>query len=283
MTFYPKGSSNSDVTDGAIRYTGTSFEMRIGGFWVSIPNNPLTTLGSLIYGGGSGSVPTELLIGAATEVLHGGTTPNWSGIVEADLSGFTNITTANADDTKHGLLPRLSNVASQYFNGTGNWSTPSGVATSYTTQGFNGQTSVTLTHNFGVYPVVQVIDGTGLVIVPTTTTNTSPDSVTVTFGAPTTGTIIATVGSPQAQAVIAVNDDYDILTTDRIVQITVAGKTATLPTAVGYSGREYIVDNSSTGNVYLTGTQTIQGIVTQTIPPDSAIAVYSTGAVWRIY
>jgi hypothetical protein len=65
--------------------------------------------------------------------------------------------------------------------------------------------------------------------------------------------------------------------------MTVAGKTATLPTAVGYSGREYIIDNASTDSVYVTGTQDIQGEVTQTIPADSAIAVYSDGAEWRIY
>jgi hypothetical protein len=283
MTFYPKGCNDPNPADGALQWTGSALQVRVGGAWVSVPSNPLTTVGDLIYGGGTGSTPTALPVGSATEVLHGGVTPTWSGIVEADLAGFTNLTTADSDSTKHGLCPKLSNVAGQYLNGVGNWVTPAGAVTSYTTQGFNLQTSVTLTHNFGQYPIVQVIDGAGLVIAPDTITHISDDAVTVTFVGATTGTIIASIGSPQAQSVVSVNNDYDVLLTDRIVKMTVAGKTATLPTAVGYSGREYIIDNASAGNVYVTGTQTIQGEATQTIPSDSAIAVYSDGAVWRIY
>ena len=283
MTFYPKGCNDPNPGDGAIQWTGSALQVRVGGAWVSVPSNPLTVVGDLIYGGGTGSTPTALAVGGAAEVLHGGVTPSWSAIVEADLAGFTNLTTADSDSTKHGLCPKLSNVAGQYLNGVGNWVTPAGAVTSYTTQGFNGQTSVTLTHNFGQYPVVQVIDGAGLVIVPLTTTNISNNAVTVTFAAPTTGTILATIGSPQAQSVVVVNNDYAVQITDRIVQMTVAGKTSTLPTAVGYTGREFVIDNAATGNVFVTGAQTIQGQVTQTVPPNSAIAVYSNGAVWRIY
>jgi hypothetical protein len=283
MTFYPKGDNNPNPGDGALRWTGSALEIRVGGFWVGVPSNPLTAVGDLIYGGGTGSTPTALPVGGANEVLHGGVTPNYSGIVEADLAGFTNLTTADTTDVKHGLCPKLSNVAGQYLNGVGNWVTPAGVVTSYTTQGFNLQTSITLTHNFGQYPIVQVIDGAGLVLTPDTVTHISDDAVTVTFVGATTGTIIASIGSPQAQSVVSVNNDYNVQLTDRIVKMTVAGKTATLPTAVGYSGREYIIDNASTDSVYVTGTQDIQGEVTQTIPADSAIAVYSDGAEWRIY
>jgi hypothetical protein len=283
MTFYPKGCNDPNPSDGALRWTGSALQVRVGGAWVSVPSNPLVTVGDLIYGGGLGSTPTALPVGTATQVLHGGVTPNWAPILEADLASFTNVTTADTTDVKHGLCPKLSGVAGQYLNGVGNFVTPAGVVTSYTSQGFNGQTTVTLTHNFGQYPVVQVIDGAGLVIVPLTTTNISANAVTVTFAAPTTGTILATIGSPQAQSVVVVNNDYNVQITDRIVQMTVAGKTSTLPTAVGYTGREFVIDNASTGDVFVTGTQTIQGVVTQTVPFDSAIAVYSNGAVWRIY
>ncbi len=37
---------------------------------------------------------------------------------------FTDLTLADASATKHGLLPKLSNVASQYLDGTGHWSIP---------------------------------------------------------------------------------------------------------------------------------------------------------------
>lgn len=45
------------------------------------------------------------------------------GIVETDLA-FTDITTANASTSKHGLLPKLDNSAVHYLNGQGGWTTP---------------------------------------------------------------------------------------------------------------------------------------------------------------
>ncbi len=44
-------------------------------------------------------------------------------ITEAQLS-FTDITTSNASSTKHGLVPKLSNSATTFFNGTGGFTTP---------------------------------------------------------------------------------------------------------------------------------------------------------------
>lgn len=46
--------------------------------------NPMTTAGDLIYGGASGT-PTRLA--ASTGLLHAGTTPSWSLLVNADVSG----------------------------------------------------------------------------------------------------------------------------------------------------------------------------------------------------
>ena len=40
------------------------------------------------------------------------------------LAAPTDITTLNATASLHGLLPKLSNVATQYLNGTGNWTVP---------------------------------------------------------------------------------------------------------------------------------------------------------------
>lgn len=44
---------------------------------------------------------------------------------ESDVT-FTDITTNNASTTKHGYLKKLSNSATEYMDGTGNWSTPAG-------------------------------------------------------------------------------------------------------------------------------------------------------------
>jgi hypothetical protein len=70
------------------------------------------------------------------------------------------------------------------------------------------------------------------------------------------------------------------------VNVTVSGKTVTLPTAVGCAGREYKIDNASTGDITIATTsplgQTIEGETTQTVPINSCIQVYSDGANWRI-
>lgn len=50
-----------------------------------------------------------------------------SDVLDLDTIGAgTDITTNNASTTKHGLLKKLSNTATTYMDGTGNWSTPAG-------------------------------------------------------------------------------------------------------------------------------------------------------------
>ena len=246
----------------------------------------MSTQGDLIYGGASG-VATRLGIGSANTVLHGGaSSPTYSAVTEADISLSANATN-DVTTARHGFCPVLPNNAAQFLNGQGNYTTPSGltIAASYSLTSFSGQTSVTVIHNFGTYPIVQVIDNTGAVLVPLTTINNSLNDFTVTFNASTTGTIIASVGSPQPQAVTVVNAaTYTVLQNDRIITVTAAGATITLLTAVGNTGREFNIDNASAGAVIVktTSSQTIEGQLTQTLPPDSAMSVYSTGAVWRI-
>lgn len=54
-----------------------------------------------------------------------------SDVIALDtLGATTDITTLNASSTAHGLLPKLSNVAGQYLNGTGGWTVPTPSATS---------------------------------------------------------------------------------------------------------------------------------------------------------
>lgn len=40
--------------------------------------------------------------------------------------GFSDITTNNVSGTKHGFVPKATGLATQYLDGTGNWSTPAG-------------------------------------------------------------------------------------------------------------------------------------------------------------
>lgn len=64
--------------------------------------------------------------GTATTVLHGNAAgnPSWGAVIEADQS-LSDLTTWDVSTTRHGYAPKAPNVASQYLDGTGNWSTPS--------------------------------------------------------------------------------------------------------------------------------------------------------------
>ena len=78
--------------------------------------------------------------------------------------------------------------------------------------------------------------------------------------------------------------DLTLDATHYLVNVTVASKTITLPTAASITGRTYKIDNASAGNITVacTGAETINGETTQTVPLNSCIEVYSNGANWRI-
>ena len=230
---------------------------------------------------------TFSIAAAATGVLHATAgAVSASAVTEADIS-LSAVSTNNVTTVKHGFCPVLPNNAAQFLNGQGNYTTPSGltISASYLLTSFSGQTSVSVTHNFGTYPIVQILNSSGAVIIPASITNNTLNDFTVTFSTSTTGTIMASVGSPQPQAVTTIAaTPYTVLTTDRIVTVTASNAVITLPTAVGNTGREFNIDNASNTNITVrtTSSQTIQGQLTQTLPPNSAMTVYSTGAVWRI-
>lgn len=67
---------------------------------------------------------------AATGAPQAHATTHKSGGSDAvkldELAAPTDITTLNASTTAHGLLPKLSNVGTQYLSGLGTWTTPAG-------------------------------------------------------------------------------------------------------------------------------------------------------------
>ena len=90
--------------------------------------NPMTTVGDIIVGGtvsGGVAAPARLGIGASTTVLHGGTTPGYSAVVEGDLS-LSAITTGNVNTSRHGFAPILPNDATKYLDGMGAYTSPPG-------------------------------------------------------------------------------------------------------------------------------------------------------------
>jgi hypothetical protein len=254
--------------------------------WDAKITNPMSALGDTIYGGAAGS-PTRLPIGAAGTVLKGGATPSWAGIAAGDI-GLVNDTVNDVTAARHGFAPKLSGVAGQYLDGQGAWAVPAGVASVYTDVSFNvggGGGSKNVVHNFGAYPVVQCIDSTGAVYAPTSITHNTLNDFTVVFAGAFDGHILATIGSPQLQLYKTVAADYAVLNTDHHIEVTAAGKTMTLPTAVGQAGRVFHIDNSSAGNITVicTGVETIWGQATQDVPPNSCMSVVSNGTVWRVF
>lgn len=61
--------------------------------------------------------------GTARTNLGLGAMATKANVIETDIS-LSDITTVNASTTKHGFLKKLSNVATEYMDGTGNWSNP---------------------------------------------------------------------------------------------------------------------------------------------------------------
>jgi len=82
-------------------------------------------------------------------------------------------------------------------------------------------------------------------------------------------------------------DDYLIADNDYNVQITVSGKTITLPDATSNTGKTYIIDNSSDGNVTVdtTFSQIITGLdingTSFVLATQNVLEVTSNGTLYR--
>ncbi len=128
------GLSSVDGTPIVIDSTTGLAYILLSGAVTQLPGGPYTpasfTQYGVILGGGTGPL-TVTAVGATNTLLHGntGAAPTYSAVVEGDF-GFTDITTANASINAHGLLPKLSNVSTQFLNGVGAFATiPSGATT----------------------------------------------------------------------------------------------------------------------------------------------------------
>lgn len=269
--------SNLEVHGGITSDNATTTNQEISGTL----NN--SVLGDLFYGGNSGAV-SRLPIGTANQVLHGGATiPQYGYVTEDDIS-LSNVTTNNVNTSRHGFAPTLSNVSTQFLNGQGNWVTPSGIANAYISQSFTNTSTVTVIHNFGTNPVVTVLAG-GQMIIPKDVIFTNINQFTVDFSFATSGTIMASVGSPQLNTYVTVNGNYTATTNDYIIKETAASSIVTLPTAVGNSSKTYVIKNSSAGSIDIVGTggQTIDGNADVTLSTLDSISVLSDGSNWLIY
>jgi len=98
----------------------------------------------------------------------------------------------------NGLTGLQGGTPGQYYHLTyAEYSTLSLNTAFYSATAFTAQTEVTVTHNFGKYPLVSIINAAGVVLALlllsslVAITHTSINAFTVTFSVATTGTIIA--------------------------------------------------------------------------------------------
>lgn len=88
--------------------------------------------------------------------------------------------------------------------------------------------------------------------------------------------------------ILAITDpitaNYTVTKDDFLINVTTAGVTITLLTAVGIGGQAFEVKNSSGADIILntTSSQTIDGLTSQVVPSLSAIKVASDGVNWLI-
>lgn len=128
-----------DISDTSMAASGTDKKMTFANFEASLTlanqlgNIPVTKLDSgnsatsstFWRGDGVWATPPVVSVFGRTGAITAAT----NDYSEAQIS-FTDITTNNSSTTKHGYLKKLSNSATEYMDGTGNWSTPSGGSSS---------------------------------------------------------------------------------------------------------------------------------------------------------
>lgn len=105
------------------------------------------------------------------------------------------------------------------------------------------------------------------------------------MGNATLATSTLQVDGSFAPAYIAKGASYTATISDHTIEVTATGQTITLPTAVGISGREYVIKltASGTGTVATTSSQTIDGSTTYSLSAQyKYVTVQSNNANWII-
>ncbi len=247
--------------------------------WSQEARNNLTELTSsvLTITGGTGAV-----LGSGTTIQVAKASASEDGYVsKGDWSTFS---------AKYDGLPDQTGNAGRYLKSDGaneSWETipvESGAVAGYLSQSFTNETSVVVLHNFGAYPIVQVINGSGVVIAPQSITHDSTNQATVAFASPTSGFVIASVGAPYVANIKAKTVDYTLTTADTVI-LTNGTVTMTLPTAVGIEGKYFTIKNihaTAVATIEADGSETIDGALNFLIGPKAALQVISDGANWQI-
>jgi hypothetical protein len=102
-------------------------------------------------------------------------------------------------------------------------------------------------------------------------------------GTPTFRALV-TADLPVAALAFATGATYSVLAANYIVKITYSGNVTTLLDATTVTGKIYYLNNASVGSITVdtTSSQTINGVLTQSVPTGSTMQVYSDGSNWWI-
>lgn len=95
---------------------------------------------------------------------------------------------------------------------------------------------------------------------------------------------ITTIDGGMRVKVVNKTAPYTLTYQDYIVNATSGTWTATLPTAVGCIGQEFVINNAGTGNITVTVSlsENISGLTSLTIGQNEAVKVVSTGTNWVV-
>lgn len=137
-----------------------------------------------------------------------------------------------------------------------------------------------------------VLQGNGVAVSKSTlVSSTATNAITNSNTAIVTGDPVTTIaGKAQGQinaltAYVAKTTTYTAAATDNFIDCTSGTFTVTLPTAVGITGKAFIIKNSGAGTITVatTSSQTIDGVTTKTLNTIyGGLEVRSDGANWKV-
>jgi hypothetical protein len=268
---------------------------------ISAMTNPMTTQGDTIYGGASGT-PTRLALGTTNYFYQAGATaPTWF-----DLFGTANTFSArNTFSATNGIL--LSNASTSaithiqsYIRGaavgdysqwlssdsSGNYKAAirhlagSGVGSGLGVIGFGVNASGTGT-TITPYMAIDAVRASICTFVKMRIGDTASSNGVATTAANSTLEVVGSL----AVAYISKTANYTATISDYTIDATSGTFTITLPTAVGITGRVYVIKNSGTGTITIacTSGQTIDLSATKVLNVQySTYIVQSNGSNWAI-
>lgn len=296
LTTDPGNSGITSITNNAIKFHIYTTDGAITGALsagTSITAGTTLAAGTTLSSGTTTSVGTRLGIGGGTAsaagvYLSGSVTSGTTQYgYDANLT-FSSSVTANAYTfASLPLLAASATLTNEYGYLSNNLSLGAG-ATVTNQYGFATSDLTSGTNNYGFYSNVSSGSGKFSFYGNGTAANYFGGSTTQNGALICNSTLAATGVSSFngiSNVITSSANNISINSTHGTILLTASGKTATLPTAVGISGRQYTIKLTAagTGTVATTSSQTIDGSTTYNLSSQYFyVTVQSDGANWNI-